>query len=127
MTIYFSKTTGGFYDDAIHGAMPGDAVEITAEQHAALLAGQGAGQRIVGDSGGNPVLADPEPLTPEELSAMARAERDRLITQTDYLLMPDYPISEDDLIATKMYRQALRDVPAQPGFPVDIEWPQKPI
>src|SRR5690349_7861072 len=106
MTIYFSKTTVGFYDDAIHGdAIPSDAIAITAERHAALLNGQAAGQRIIGDRDGNPVLADPEPLTPEELAAMARAERYNLMIQTDYLVMPDYPISEDDLIAIKTYRQ----------------------
>ncbi|MBQ6480393.1 MAG: hypothetical protein IJI45_04665 [Anaerolineaceae bacterium] len=25
-----------------------------------------------------------------------------------------------------LYRQALRDIPQQPGFPYDIEWPEKP-
>ena len=24
------------------------------------------------------------------------------------------------------YRQALRDIPNQPGFPFEIEWPKKP-
>lgn len=55
--------------------------------------------------------------TPEELAASVRAERDRRITATDYLVMPDYPISQEKLEEIKVYRQALRDLPEQPGFP----------
>lgn len=48
-----------------------------------------------------------------------RAERDRRLTETDYLLMPDYPLSEDSRAAVQAYRQALRDLPAQEGAPWD--------
>lgn len=63
--MFYSKTTGGFYDTAIHGDnIPADAVEITAEQHAALLQGQSEGKQIVGDENGYPVLQDPPPAPP---------------------------------------------------------------
>lgn len=55
--------------------------------------------------------------TQEELAASIRAERDRRITATDYLVMPDYPLDTDKLEEIKVYRQALRDLPQQPGFP----------
>lgn len=55
--------------------------------------------------------------TQEELAASIRAERDRRITATDYLVMPDYPLDTDKLEEIKAYRQALRDIPQQPGFP----------
>lgn len=55
--------------------------------------------------------------TVEELAARVRAERDRRITATDYLVMPDYPLDTDKLEEIKAYRQALRDLPQQPGFP----------
>lgn len=55
--------------------------------------------------------------TQEELAASIRAERDRRITATDYLVMPDYPLDTDKLEEIKAYRQALRDLPQQPGFP----------
>lgn len=62
--MFYSKSTGGFYDTAIHGEnIPADAVEITAEEHIALLVGQSKGKRIVSDSDGAPTLADPEPLS----------------------------------------------------------------
>lgn len=68
--------------------------------------------------------------TPEEKLAEAeeevRAKRDRLIADTDYLLTPDYPIGAEDLEAVKTYRQALRDVPQQEGFPYDVVWPELP-
>ena len=60
------------------------------------------------------------------LAASARQKRDRLIAATDYLVTPDYPISDDRLAKIKIYRQALRDIPEQPGFPRTITWPEKP-
>ena len=62
----------------------------------------------------------------EEAEIAVRAKRDALIAKTDYLLAVDYPISAEDLEAVKVYRQALRDVPQQEGFPYNIEWPTKP-
>ena len=60
------------------------------------------------------------------LAASARQKRDRLIAATDYLVTPDYPISDGRLAKVKTYRQALRDIPEQAGFPRDIVWPKKP-
>ena len=60
------------------------------------------------------------------LAASARQKRDRLIAATDYLVTPDYPISDDRLAKVKIYRQALRDIPEQAGFPRTIAWPEKP-
>lgn len=61
MTIYYAKSTGGFYDDAIHNKLPEDAVEITAEQHQQMLAGQSNGQVIMPGKDGKPVLAEQPP------------------------------------------------------------------
>jgi len=60
------------------------------------------------------------------LAASARQKRDRLIAATDYLVTPDYPIDADRLAKIKTYRQALRDIPEQAGFPRTIIWPDKP-
>ena len=60
------------------------------------------------------------------LAASARQKRDRLIAATDYLVTPDYPIESDRLAKVKIYRQALRDIPEQSGFPRNITWPEKP-
>lgn len=63
----------------------------------------------------------------EEAEKSVRVKRDSLISETDYLLASDYPISAEDLEAVKVYRQALRDVPQQAGFPFDVVWPDLPV
>ena len=82
-------------------------------------------------------VTEEQPYTPpvptiEDLAARVRAERDRRITATDYLVMPDYHLDTDKLEEIKVYRQALRDLPQQPGFPWDgpddpaCPWPVEP-
>lgn len=60
-----------------------------------------------------------------------RAERDRRLTATDYLLMQDYPLDNTRKKAVRLYRQALRDLPSQEGAPWDgggkeTPWPDLP-
>lgn len=60
-----------------------------------------------------------------------RAERDRRLTATDYLLMQDYPLDNTRKEAVRLYRQALRDLPSQEGAPWDgggkeTPWPAAP-
>lgn len=69
--------------------------------------------------------------TEAELFQQLRAERDRRLTATDYLLMPDYPLSDDQRTILQVYRQALRDLPSQEGAPWDgggeaTPWPEIP-
>jgi len=66
----------------------------------------------------------PPPPTTEQLAAQARAERDQLLGATDWTQAADVPQATKDKWAP--YRQALRDVPQQSGFPTDIVWPTKP-
>jgi hypothetical protein len=56
------------------------------------------------------------------LSESIRNRRDALIASTDWWVMPDRTATADQLA----YRQALRDITAQAGFPTDITWPTKP-
>lgn len=62
----------------------------------------------------------------DDLSEQARAKRDSLLYASDYYLMSDYPSTEEGLAAVKAYRQALRDVTKQDGFPDQINWPELP-
>lgn len=61
-----------------------------------------------------------------EAEEQVRSKRDSMISDTDYLLMNDYPISEEVLAVVKAYRTALRDVPQQEGFPYEVVWPEVP-
>ena len=56
------------------------------------------------------------------LEATERATRDNLLKATDHYGLSDVTMT-DDMAA---YRQALRDVPQQAGFPGTITWPEKP-
>ena len=62
-------------------------------------------------------LADP--ANQPELFRMLRTERDRRIAETDYMAMPDYPLSDAKREAVLAYRQALRDLPGLEGAPWD--------
>lgn len=53
----------------------------------------------------------------EARAARVRVERDRRISATDYLMTPDYPLADDQRAAWTEYRQALRDITEQAGFP----------
>ncbi|NHR07635.1 hypothetical protein HA052_20820 [Chromobacterium haemolyticum] len=130
MTLYYAKSTGGFYDDTVHGCkelvivdptwrhptikapdpdwalpsddpdakaplinvpdpaavvptitvpnpacqIPADAVEIMAEERAALLAAQSAGKVIQADPNGKPVAVDPPPPTPGQTNAAIKVQ-----------------------------------------------------
>ena len=65
------------------------------------------------------------PLTPEKKAELIRQQRNALLSATDYLMMPDYPMDEAARESLGAYRQALRDIPEQPGFPDDVSWPEK--
>ena len=55
-------------------------------------------------------------------SVNVREERNRLLAETDYLALSDVTMSD----AWKTYRQNLRDIPAQSGFPNSVTYPTKP-
>jgi hypothetical protein len=59
-------------------------------------------------------------------AAPARAERDRLLLASDWTQLLDSPLSAEVKAAWATYRQALRDVTAQQGFPADVTWPEHP-
>lgn len=57
-----------------------------------------------------------------ELSDKVRAQRDRLLAETDWWATSDRTMTA----AETTYRQDLRDVPGQSGFPSNVTWPTKP-
>lgn len=74
------------------------------------------------------------PFTPEEEAAedarertdqenAVREQRDRLLQSCDWTQLPDAPV---DAQAWSIYRQELRDVTDQAGFPASVAWPVPP-
>lgn len=59
----------------------------------------------------------------QEQALGVRQERNRLLAECDWTQLADAPVSSQ---AWADYRQALRSVPEQTGFPWTIEWPEKP-
>ena len=55
-------------------------------------------------------------------SEEVRNERNRLIQQSDWMANSDVTMSDE----WRTYRQALRDITAQVGFPNDVIWPTEP-
>ena len=94
-------------------------------------------------------LAEAQEEAYAEAAAKVRSQRDKLLTESDAMTaldrfgmdLPDRVTATTMLTVFKeiltalwsitkgaigQYRQALRDLPEQPGFPFDIEWPHKP-
>lgn len=56
-----------------------------------------------------------------------RAKRDGKLAETDKYVLPDYPISNENLLAIKAYRNDLRDLPGEVADPrMEIQWPELP-
>ena len=82
-----------------------------------------------------PIFTDNEDATAAEQEAAYKAQKDadqaklvrddrnKRLTETDWTQVADAPV---DKAAWATYRQALRDVPSQAGFPWDIQWPTQP-
>lgn len=68
--------------------------------------------------------------TAEQAAGLAakkiRAMRDALLSETDWVVIKaaetQSPVPQEWLL----YRQALRDLPQQEGFPTNVQWPLKP-
>lgn len=74
MSYLYSPSTGGFYLPEVHGAnIPIDAMQISEEVHAQLIAGNAQGKRIVPDVNGLPVLIDPDPAPAPSSVTMRQA------------------------------------------------------
>lgn len=53
-----------------------------------------------------------------------RRQRNQLLFETDWTQLTDSTVNR---IAWAEYRQLLRNIPQQSGFPWDLTWPTKPI
>ena len=59
----------------------------------------------------------------QAIEQSVRFERDELLAKSDWTQVADAPV---DAAAWATYRQALRDITAQPGFPFSVNWPAPP-
>lgn len=156
MDYFFSPSTGGFYNEPIHGArliaeplserqikagrtarylpnpatkIPADAVAVDEATWRRLLAAQGEGKTIVVKAG-RAEAVDPDPPSAADQLAIIRTRRNRLLAATDTMVaVPDYPITAEQRAELIAWREALRDVTAalDPAAPLDsAQWPARP-
>ena len=69
-------------------------------------------------------MAAPE-LIPQDASRV-RLTRDIELKKCDWRVRQDSPLSDSKVAEWKTFRQALRDIPNQAGFPTNVTWPTKP-
>ena len=58
----------------------------------------------------------------QEKELSVRSQRNILLKETDWWAVADRTMTQAEID----YRQALRDVPTQAGFPHNVTWPTKP-
>lgn len=63
---------------------------------------------------------------PKLIEEDVKSKRKALLEETDYLMMSDYPISDSNRAKLSEYRQALRDITKQSGYPNSVVWPKLP-
>lgn len=139
MTVYFSASENGFYDDAYRadyvaaGTWPDDAAAISDQWYQYLLNGQSLGRIVTVNEYGQPVLADPPAPTKEQLDAEAEALKATLIataSETISILKDAVDLGratkeeEAHLLAWREYRISLNRIDTSNA--PDIEWPVKP-
>ena len=69
-------------------------------------------------------MAEPEAITAD--ANRVRSARDGVLKNSDWRVMPDSPLSSSKIAEWKTFRQAIRDIPEQAGFPTNVTWPTKP-
>lgn len=77
------------------------------------------------ESGESGDVVIPDPILPSP-TAMALAKRNALLASSDWTQLPDVPLSVEQKSDWAAYRQQLRDITSQTGFPDNIAWPIEP-
>lgn len=68
-----------------------------------------------------------DPVVPEKtLAVEARDIRGQFLEMSDWTQLADVPLSAEKKAEWATYRQALRDITEQAGFPDNIQWPVQP-
>lgn len=62
----------------------------------------------------------------EDQAAQIRQERNAKLAECDWTQLSDTPLNPEAKAAWAFYRENLRMVPEQPGFPWNVQWPPQP-
>ena len=67
----------------------------------------------------------PDEIDDNSKNNLARSHRNKLLAESDYTQMIDYPMADEERAAWAAYRQELRDLPNSEGWPNPVP-PPKP-
>lgn len=59
----------------------------------------------------------------EDVAYSVRKKRDEALVSSDWTQLQNSPV---DVASWATYRQSLRDIPSQEGFPTNVNWPTAP-
>lgn len=65
-------------------------------------------------------------ITDAMLSDQAYSKRNSLLFQSDWTQLADNQLTQTEVNLWREYRQQLRDITSQSGFPTEITWPVAP-
>lgn len=134
METYFSASLGNCFcdSDLFAGILPADAVEITPEEHEALLLGRQNGKIITADADGRPVLSDPPPPTAEEILIANQATQSTLLATASQAMTPLLlslqlgDATADETASAKAWQTYCRDLKAVDLTVSAPAWPAVP-
>lgn len=66
-------------------------------------------------------------LTPDLAVTDVLMARNKLLFSTDWTQIPNNPLTSEQQAEWATYRQELRDIPQQSGYPYNVVWPVAPI
>jgi hypothetical protein len=61
------------------------------------------------------------------MEASVRNKRNMLLAECDWVVIRSQEVGDELSDEWKIYRQALRDIPSQSGFPSSVVWPDSPL
>ena len=126
MAILYSPSTRRFYDSRLrYPSLPDDRVEVSAADHARLLSEINSNGKEILVVAGELTLVDRAPVSIPPTWDLVRAQRDRLLRDSDHTQLMDSPQALRPQWA--QYRQALRDLPQTFAQPGDVVWPTPPV
>ena len=123
----FSESKQGFFDKRINGKnIPSDAVEVSQEQMSEIVGAIQAGKIVSIDEDGGLHFQGKPGRGATFMAEQIRRRRTGLLIGSDWTQLQDVALSSAEKESWADYRQQLRDITDQSGFPSSVVWPEPP-
>ena len=126
MAILYSPSTRRFYDTRFrYPSLPEDMIEVNAVEHAKIIREINSNNKEIVVVNGAITLVEKRNIPPKATWEIVRAQRNRLLRESDHTQLMDRP--ETMRLAWAPYRQLLRDLPQTFADAADVVWPTPPL